>query len=257
VDHTQQLVERDRIVAHAHAGGVVDRVRHRRRHAADAQFAHALGLHRRRAHRIGLVEEDHFLVRDVGMHRHLVAGQVVVDEEADALVDHQVFHQRRADAHRHRADHLAARRLRVQDAARPRTRPACAARALAGGASTADFDEVGAEGRLLVFLVQVAVFHRVLGHQFAARAACAAAALAAGAHHAVRELGRGAGSRPSCCATISRSLTQAAYTPAVELLPPHWPPEPADTGKLESPRRTDHRSSGTPIISAAVWAMMV
>ena len=35
-----------------------------------------------------------------------------------------------------------------------------------------------------------------------------------------------------------RRLPQAAYTPAVELLPPHCPPEPADTGKAESPRRT-------------------
>jgi hypothetical protein len=52
-------------------------------------------------------------------------------------------------------------------------------------------------------------------------------------------------------------LTQAAYTPAVELLPPHCPPEPAETGKSESPSLTTTCFSGTPIISAAVCAMMV
>ena len=105
----EELVERDRIVAHAHAGGVVDRVGDGRADAADAELGDALGLHRR-GHRVGLVEEDHLLVRDVGMDRHLVAGEVVVDEEAEALVDRELLHQRRADAHGHRADHLAARR---------------------------------------------------------------------------------------------------------------------------------------------------
>jgi hypothetical protein len=52
-------------------------------------------------------------------------------------------------------------------------------------------------------------------------------------------------------------LTQAAYTPEVEQLAPHCPPEPADTGKEESPSRTTTLSSGTPIISAAVCAMIV
>ena len=40
---------------------------------ADAELADALGLHRRRD-RIGLVEEDHFLARNIGMDRHFVAG---------------------------------------------------------------------------------------------------------------------------------------------------------------------------------------
>jgi hypothetical protein len=110
------LVQRDRIVAHSHAGSVVDGVGHSCSHAADAQLSDALGLHRR-GHRVGLVQEDHVLVRDVGMDRHLVAGQVVVDEEAQPLVDDQFLHQRRTDPHRHGADHLAARGLRVEDAA--------------------------------------------------------------------------------------------------------------------------------------------
>ena len=65
------------------------------------------------------------------------------------------------------------------------------------------------------------------------------------------------GGTPSFIAMASRSLTQAAYTPAVALLAPHWPPEPAETGKLESPSRTTTCAIGTPSISAAVWAMMV
>ena len=40
-----QLVERDRIVSDADAGRVVDCVRDRRRHAAEAKLANALGLH--------------------------------------------------------------------------------------------------------------------------------------------------------------------------------------------------------------------
>ncbi|MNQ12155.1 hypothetical protein D3C85_250550 [compost metagenome] len=62
---------------------------------------------------------------------------------------------------------------------------------------------------------------------------------------------------PSRCRMAVRSLSQAAYTPAVELLAPHWPPEPADTGNEESPSRTTTFASGTPSISAAVCAMTV
>ena len=65
------------------------------------------------------------------------------------------------------------------------------------------------------------------------------------------------GSMPALRATASRSFMQAAKTPAVELLAPHCPPEPAETGNVESPRRTVTFSSGTPIVSAAVCAMMV
>jgi hypothetical protein len=43
----------------------------------------------------------------------------------------------------------------------------------------------------------------------------------------------------------------------VELTAPNWPPDPDDTGNAESPSFTTTLSSGTPIISAAVCAMMV
>ena len=41
----QQLVQRDRVVAHTDAGRVVHRVGHCRTHAADTQLTHALGFH--------------------------------------------------------------------------------------------------------------------------------------------------------------------------------------------------------------------
>ena len=56
---------------------------------------------------------------------------------------------------------------------------------------------------------------------------------------------------------MARSLTQAAYTPAVDEAAPNWPPEPAPSGKRESPSRTTTWSSATPSISAAVCARMV
>jgi hypothetical protein len=37
-------------------------------------------------------------------------------------------------------------------------------------------------------------------------------------------------SKPSFSPTLRRRLTHAAYTPAVELAAPHWPPEPAEAG---------------------------
>jgi hypothetical protein len=33
-------------------------------------------------------------MRDVGMHRHLVSGQVMIDEKAQPFVHGQLFHQR-------------------------------------------------------------------------------------------------------------------------------------------------------------------
>jgi len=99
---------------------------------------------------------------------------------------------------------------------------------------------VGGEGRLLVALSEIAVFDGVFRGE---------PLRAGGLAERDAAVGGVFGRRPRAA--------QAAYTPAVELLAPNWPPEPAETGKSESPRRTVTCSSGTPIISAAVWAMMV
>src|SRR4051812_42514826 len=77
----EELVERDWIIAHADPGRVVNRVRDRGADAANAELGDALRLHGR-GHRIGLVEEDDLLVRDVSVNWHLVAGKIVVHEEA-------------------------------------------------------------------------------------------------------------------------------------------------------------------------------
>ena len=67
--------------------------------------------------RIDFVDEQSIEVWHVGVDGHLVAGQVVVDEEPEPLVDHHLLHQRGANSHGDAADHLTARRLRVEDAA--------------------------------------------------------------------------------------------------------------------------------------------
>ena len=101
------------------------------------------------------------------MHRHFVPRQIVVDEEAHPMVHGQFLHQRRPHAHRHCANHLAARRLGVQDAARcahgqhaPDTR-------FARVGVDRHFHEVRAERGLLEFLVQVAELHAAFYHQLA------------------------------------------------------------------------------------------
>ena len=103
-----KLVERDRVVAHSHAGSVVDRVGNGRSDPANTKLADALSFHRRRS-RIDLIKEDRLLMRDIRMYWHFVAGKIMVDKKTEALVDYQFLHQRRAGTHGHRADHLAAR----------------------------------------------------------------------------------------------------------------------------------------------------
>src|ERR1700722_545510 len=140
----EELVERDRIVAHTHAGGVVDRVGDGGADTAHAELAAALRLHGR-GDRIGLVKEDHFLMRNVGMDRHFVTGKIVIDEEAVALVDHELLHERRAHPHGHRADHLAARGLRIEDATGGAHREHAPDANFGRRGINADFDEMRAE----------------------------------------------------------------------------------------------------------------
>nr|GEU28231.1 hypothetical protein [Tanacetum cinerariifolium] len=130
------------------------------------------------------------------MHRHFVAGQVVVDEKARAPVHHQVFHQRRARAHGHGADDLAARGHRVDDAAGRAHGQHAADADLARVGVDSHFHEVRAERLLRVLPGQVAVFHGVFTGQRAARHGVEQRpAVAAGAYAAVGKFNPGA--RPS------------------------------------------------------------
>ena len=91
----------------------------------------------------------------------------MVDEEAGALVDHELFHQRSTHAHGHRADHLAAGRLRIEDTAGGTHGKHAAHADLGGRGIDADFDEVRAEGRLLVLPGEIAVLDFVFGAEAA------------------------------------------------------------------------------------------
>src|SRR6476469_7842256 len=87
----EELVKGDWIITHANASGVIDRVSNGSGHSADAQLSNALRLHGR-GDWVGLIEKDHFLVRNVGMNRHFVAGEIMVDEEAQARVNRECLH---------------------------------------------------------------------------------------------------------------------------------------------------------------------
>src|SRR5207248_10305912 len=87
----------------------------------------------------------------------------MVDEKAETLVDREFLHQSGADSDGHRADYLAARRLGIEDAARGAHREHAPHADLACRRIDTDLDEVRAESRLLVFLVEMAVFDPVLG----------------------------------------------------------------------------------------------
>src|SRR5580704_2372628 len=79
-----QLVDGDRQVAHALAGGVEDRIGDRRRRADDADFAHALD-----AERVDLVvlllDEDHVDRGHVRVGGHVIIGEVMGHEAAEPV----------------------------------------------------------------------------------------------------------------------------------------------------------------------------
>ena len=110
-----QFVQRDRQVAHALAGRVIDRIGDRRRDPDDADLADALDAERI-DDRVRLVDEDHLDVVDVGVHRHVVFGEIGIHDPAELVVDQGFLVQRHADAHDHAAQDLAARGLGIEDA---------------------------------------------------------------------------------------------------------------------------------------------
>src|SRR6185295_13790439 len=60
--------------------------------------------------RVGLVDEIHLEAADIGVHRHLVFGDVVVEEAAKAIVDLALLAERGADAPDQSAVDLTRRR---------------------------------------------------------------------------------------------------------------------------------------------------
>ena len=100
----EQAVGREGQVGEAHAGGVGQRIRHRRRHRVDAALA--LGLGAQRTDRVDRVGEEDVGMRRVGEGRDAAVAQLRVHHVA-LVVDH-VLDQRPAVAHGDRAVELAA-----------------------------------------------------------------------------------------------------------------------------------------------------
>src|SRR5262245_23480310 len=65
--------------------------------------------------RVVLVEPDRLDILYVSVGGDVVAGEVVVDNMAEATVHHALLMQRHGEAHRHAADELRARGTRVDD----------------------------------------------------------------------------------------------------------------------------------------------
>ena len=65
---------------------------------------------------VRLVDEDHLDIVDVGVHRHMIFGDVGIHDAAEPVIDQRLLVQRHADAPDHAAQDLAARGLGVQDA---------------------------------------------------------------------------------------------------------------------------------------------
>ena len=110
----QEFIEGDRIIPDTHSSRVINGVRYRCGDATQPKFANALRLHGR-GNRVRFIEEDDVLMRNVCVDRNFIAGEIVIDEEAAPLVDHELFHQSRADPHGHRADDLTARGFRIEN----------------------------------------------------------------------------------------------------------------------------------------------
>src|SRR6266478_4897563 len=116
LERGQQLVRCSGDVADASASCVMDGIDDRGARSADTKLADPFAPERT-AMRIGLVKKDDINRADVGIHRDMVAGQILIDEGAVARVDMVLLDQRRADPPRHATDHLGARGLRIEDAA--------------------------------------------------------------------------------------------------------------------------------------------
>ena len=149
--------------------------------------------------------------------------------------------------------------LGIEDAAGRAHREHAAHADLAGGGIDADLDEMRAEGRLLVLLVEVAVFDRVLGDELAV----------AGAPRRAARCGRPTRTWPSANTASAGVEAELLRHRLAQLHAGRVDaggravaaPLAARAGRdRESASRRAARppcSSGTPIISAAVWAMIV
>ena len=154
------------------------------------------------------------------------------------------------------ADHLTARRLRVQDA--PERAASIRRTRVSPVAASTPIRENARQRSIAVCPIEVAE------HQPVLRNACPpitsqprqAARCAPPNGPAVREHRVGGGEAELLRHRLAQ-LDARGIDPSGRIVATPLPAGTADAEKVESPRRTTTRSSGTPIISAAVWAMMV
>jgi hypothetical protein len=97
---------------------MVNRIRDRRRHAADRDLGHTLGAERIDV-RVVLLDEEGLQLPDVGMHRHEIFSEIGVGHPPEARIETRLLEQRHADAADHPADALAVRDLGIDHAADP------------------------------------------------------------------------------------------------------------------------------------------
>src|SRR5690242_17829984 len=67
--------------------------------------------------RLALLDEDHVDVMDVGVNRHMVLGEIMIDDASVAVIDHRLFVESHADAADHGSHDLTARGFRIEDTA--------------------------------------------------------------------------------------------------------------------------------------------
>src|SRR2546426_6939723 len=113
---SQQLLHRDRQVAHSLAGRVIHGIPNRRRHRYGSELAEALGAERARF-LVELADEEGLEPRDIRVRRYEVAGIVSVEEAAHHRIRLRLLEQGLPYAPDDPADRLTASGLGIDDTA--------------------------------------------------------------------------------------------------------------------------------------------
>src|SRR5262245_8768575 len=259
-----QLVERDRQIAHAFAGRMIDRIRHGRRGADDADFADAFDTER-----IDLVvlllDEDDIDRVHVRIHRHMIVGEIMAHEAPEPVIGDGLLMQRHADAADDGAENLAARSfgLRMRPAATAlttrvtRMTPSCSSTLTS--ANTAECVECeyllrSFGSALASFSIRSALLARIASATETSRLSSCLCRILPSANTTSSSFAPASGDRAIFCASPSNSFwtaRQAAWMaePTDETV--NDPPSTGASGSAESPSFAVTFSIGTPSISAA------
>ena len=194
------------------------------------------------------------------MNRHVVFGEVVIDEMAEALVDHEILGQRRPDAEDHAADRLRPRRLGIEDAPGREHAEHAAQADLAGILVDADLGEMRAIGLLAERLARVARIGRALGRSVGPAKGRDLGEVERSCRRCVSRPPAKVAPAPADAglrSSLPRRFAQASKTAEPAELAPNEPPDPGAAGKPVSPSSTLTLSIGRPSMSAAIWPRIV